>query len=142
MKLAARVHEPMTSAEACKAAQQAAIVASEAGKVEAEHRKDAACKHATDNGKQRRMAIRQKCKVRLAACNSNEAEELSEAQQTYDRCVLSLETKVEKATKAWEAAQSKVVEKKTQQEQICKSQEELVNQLMSVLASAERMHKV
>ena len=125
-KLAARVHEPMATVEACRAAYEAAIAASDAEKVEAELCRHAADKHAKESGHQCRKAIRQQSKARVAASHSNQAEDLREAQQTHDNTLLALETRIEKATQAWEAAQT----------------DELVNQLMSVLQSAERTHKV
>ena len=141
-KLVAGVHKPTATVEACKAAYEAAIAASNAEKVVAEQRKHAAINHARESAQQRRKAIRQKSKARCAACASNEAEELREAQQAYDNILLSLKTKVEKATQAWEAAQREVGEERTQQEQICSNQEELVKQLMYVLQSAEKTQKV
>ena len=103
-------------------------------------RQRAADKHARENGEQRRKAIRQESNARLAASDSSEAEELSEAQQTYDNIVLALVEKVDKAMQAYEAVHTEMVQKWTQQ--VCSSQEELVNRLMSVLESAKRTHKV
>ena len=120
-----------------KAAYDADTVTLLAQLLEAHRCKQAAQEHAKNVYEQRRRSCMQSHTARLLTADNEQADKLKTAQAVYDGVVLAITIECEKARVAWEAAQSVVGERKTEQQQVPSRQDELVRHLTRLLNAAE-----
>ena len=146
----ARVQQSLAKEEACQAAYVAAIAAAFTEKVEAKQRKQAAIKQAKIACEQQKKAAKKAARKEYqrkvteadASADSCQAEELTRARQLYKDAVLASGTKPQETIQALAAARLEVERRRTEEEQVCSSQEKCMSQLMSLLNTARGTDQV